>query len=104
MSSFWWGVFGTTIGSAVTLLGQWIKHNWETKNARKRDDGRKALLRQMLDNPGPTGWRKMSTLSRVIGASQDDTARLLIEIGARGSETGNDVWAYAKDKPLPTAD
>jgi hypothetical protein len=58
----------------------------------------------MLDNPGPTGWRRMETLSGVIGASRDETARLLIEVDARCSEKvadGNDVWAYVKNKPLP---
>ena len=46
------------------------------------------------------GWRKMSTLSGVIGASRDETARLLISIKARGSESGEDVWALIKNKPL----
>ncbi|MES2001318.1 MAG: hypothetical protein V4444_03290 [Pseudomonadota bacterium] len=104
MSSFWWGVIGTTVGSALTLLGQWVKYLWETHQTREFDDDRKTLLRQMLDKPGPTGWRKMSTLSGVIGASRDDTARMLIALGARASETGEDVWAYIKDKPLPEAD
>lgn len=104
MSIFWWGVIGTTVGSAVTLLGQWVKYWWETHRARKFDDARKALLRQLLDNPGDTGWRKMSTLSGVIGANREETARLLIELGARASETGTDVWAYIRDQPLPEAD
>ena len=101
---FWWGVVGTTIGSAVTLVGQYAKHRWETNQHLKFDEERKALLRQMLDNPGPTGWRNMSTLASVIGAERTEAARLLIEIGARASETGNDTWAYIKAKPLPCAD
>ncbi len=104
MSDFWWGVFGTTIGSGVTLTGQWIKNRWETNAIRQRDEQRKALLRQMLNNPGPHGWRSMNTLSGVIGLDRDETARLLIEVGARGSEMGNDMWAYLKDKPLPTVE
>jgi len=43
----------------------------------------------------------MKTLSGVIGATRNETARLLIELDARASETGNDVWAYIKDKPIP---
>jgi len=104
MSDFWWGVLGTTIGSATTLFGQWVKFCWESHKAREFDEKRKVLLRSMLDKPGPAGWRKMSTMSQVIGASREDTARLLIELGARASETGGDVWAYIEDKPLPTAD
>lgn len=104
MSDFWLGVSGAAMGSAITLVGQWLKYRWETSTVRTRDDGRKVMLRQLLDNPGETGWRKMSTLSSVIGASPDETARLLIEIGARGSETGNGSWAYCKNMPLPNSD
>ena len=45
----------------------------------------------------------MTTLSSVIGASREETARLLIELGARGNEkaNGNDVWAFIINKPLP---
>jgi hypothetical protein len=105
MTVFWLGILGVTIGSGVTLVGQWIKHRWETKAARDRDEKRKALLRQMLDNPGPKGWRRMEAMSGVIGADREETARLLIEIDARSSEKaadGNDVWAYIKKKPLPS--
>lgn len=104
MSDFWLGVLGAGIGSAITLVGQWLKHRWETSSTRTRDDGRKAMLRQMLNNPGATGWRKMSTLSSVIGSTPEETARLLIEIEARGSETGNGGWAYLKNKPLPNSE
>lgn len=38
--------------------------------------------------------------SGIIGASKDETAKLLIDIGARGSETESDGWACVKDKPL----
>jgi len=41
-------------------------------------------------------WRKLSTLFRVIGADRDTTTRLLIELGARGSEKrgqdGEEFW------------
>lgn len=101
MTEFWAVIIGVVLGSVLTILGQWLKHQWETREARERDRKRKSLLRQMLDNPGPTGWREMSTMSGVIGMSRDETARLLIEIDARASEAGKDVWAYLKDKPLP---
>lgn len=100
----WTGLVGTIIGALMTLLGQWLKHQWEVGERHHRDTARKALLSTMLDNPGPDGWRKMATLSGVIGADRDETARLLIELKARGSETGNDAWAWIKDKPLPSHD
>src|SRR5690606_523685 len=103
MNEFWAGIIGVLVGGAVTVAGQWLKHQWATQDSPARDQKRKALLTQMLNNPGPEGWRDMKTLSGVIGASRDETARLLIEIGARSSETGAGVWAFIKDKPLPQA-
>lgn len=98
----WIGLVGTIVGAMTTLLGQWLKHQWEFSDQRNRDRFRKALLTKMLNNPGPTGWRKMQTLSGVIGADRDEMARLLVKLEARGSETGNDTWAWIKDHPLPS--
>jgi hypothetical protein len=98
------GAVGTIIGALATISGQWVKHHLETKEKSARDNSRRKLLATMLNNPGPNGWRKMETLSRVIGADKDDTARLLVDIGARGCELGNEVWAWIKDKPLPGGD
>ena len=102
-SEFWAALTGAVVGGGLTILGQWFHYIWTTRAKRARDDTRKVMLRKMLDNPGPTGWRTMKTLSNVIGASRDETAQLLIECGARASETGNDSWAYEKHKPLPTS-
>ena len=46
------------------------------------------------------GWRKTATLSRVIGADREVTTRLLIEIGARGSESEDEVWGLIDEHPL----
>ncbi len=49
-------------------------------------------------------WRKLSTLSRVIGADYDETKRLLIAISARGSELPKDnneeAWGLISKHPL----
>lgn len=103
-SEFWAGIIGVVVGGVVTTLGHLIVHHWQTAAARKRDEKRKAILTEMLNNPGPEGWRKMETMANVIGASRDETARLLIELDARASETGKDVWAFIKDKPIPKPD
>lgn len=98
---FWAGIIGVIVGGILTIVGHYILHLVQTEATRKRDEKRKAILTEMLNNPGPDGWRKIETMSNVIGASRDETARLLIELGARASETGTDVWAFIKDKPLP---
>ncbi len=103
-SEFWSGIVGVIIGGGMTLAGQWLRHRWDTSAARRRDAKRRALLEDMLNNPGPNGWRKISTMSAVIGTNEDETARLLIEVGARASETGSGAWAFVKNKPLPAPD
>ena len=103
MNDFWLAIIGVAFGTIGTIITQSVQHCLRTKNERKRDKKRKGLLRTMLDNPGPDGWRKMETMAAVIGADREETARLLIELDARANEKagGNDVWAYIKDKPLP---
>ncbi len=65
------------------------------------DEARKELLLKMLDKKK---WRHLSTLSRVIGADEDTTRRLLIEAGARSSEKertdGEEPWGLISKNPL----
>lgn len=67
--------------------------SWQNRKARALDERRTKLLRQMLKL---RDRRKLSTLARVVGADGDTTRRLLIELGARGSEKprndGEEVW------------
>ena len=98
-AGFWLGVVGAMIGSAMTFFGQWLQHHWQTGQARKLDDKRKAILRDLMAHPGPTGWKGMEGMMQAIGASREETARLLIEMDARGNAQagGNDVWGYIED-------
>ncbi len=92
--SFFGAMFGLITAFSVIAFQHFLSH-WE-------DQGKKKLLRHMLDNPPQgTEWRELSTLARVIGSSEEETTRLLISIKARGSETKNNVWAYVKNHPLP---
>ena len=101
MGEFWSGTLSTLLGAAIAFAGMWFKHYLQTHEQKRRDEGRRAILRRMLDNmPENKEWRHLTTMARVIGASKDETARLLIDIGARGSETDSDGWAYITDKPL----
>ena len=87
-------------GGIIAILGQWFIEWWRAYPQRKLDEARKAYLKEMLDQAGPKGWMKMETLSRVIGASKEDTARLPIELKARGNRQDADVWAYIKYHPF----
>lgn len=50
------------------------------------------------------GWRKLTTLSRVIGANETTTTRVLIEIGARGSEKDDALWGLIENHPFNETD
>ncbi|MCG8493128.1 MAG: hypothetical protein MI743_16020 [Sneathiellales bacterium] len=95
------GLIGVAVGVMLKLAADLIKDHYQSRQSRDLDDRRKSLLKSMLENP-PEGseWRSISSLSSVIGADYPTTTRLLIELGARGSEKGNDVWALLEDKPL----
>lgn len=38
-------------------------------------------------------WRKLETLAHVIGADENETMSLLLELGARASEDGEKLWS-----------
>jgi hypothetical protein len=99
------GLVGAVVGACAAVFGQVMTHHLQTADKRKLDGKRKEYLRRLLTHrPAGVAWRRMSTLSRTIGASEEETARLLIEIGARGNTKDNNVWALIKDKPFPLYD
>ena len=68
MGEFWSGMVGSFIGAAAALAGVWFGHYLQTRRQNQRDEGRRALLRHMLDNkPADTEWRYLTTMARVIG-------------------------------------
>ena len=95
------GFIGSMIGGLLVIGGNlllnWLQHRKE----EALDEARKKLLEKMLNE---ADWRKLSTLFRVIGADRETTTRLLIEIGARGSEKprpdGEEVWGLISKHPL----
>ncbi len=95
------GILGVVVGSLATIGGN-VLLNWlQGRKQKSLDEARKGLLRQMLTE---RDWRKLSTLSRVIGADYDETKRLLIAINARGSELPKDdneeAWGLISKHPL----
>jgi hypothetical protein len=96
------GLLGAVVGAGAVLGSTILQHWLAERQQDKLDAPRMEMLKSMLENP-PQGatWRKIETLSRVIGASRDDTTRLLIKIKARGNEQENDVWGLISKHPLP---
>lgn len=107
-SSFWVamvGFIGVLVGAIVTVLGNIALHKIQDGPRQKLDNSRKELLKNMLNDARfPQGWRKLSTLSRVIGADDETTKRLLFEIGARGSEKDDDMWGLIDRHPFNNSD
>jgi len=97
------GISGAVIGSIATLAGNWLKLFLEEKSKSKKEQPAKDLLTEMLNHKEHT-WRNLSTLSHVIGADEDVTKRLLLEVGARASEDGKALWALKSRAPLKGGD
>jgi hypothetical protein len=95
------GVIGGVVGGMLTVAGNLGLHWLKNQGRRRLERKRKNHLQRMLELKD---WRKLSTLSRVIGADADTTKRLLIEIEARGSEIprddGEEVWGFVSKHPL----
>ena len=87
---------------AGTLASTWLNDYLKNRRPDKLDDGRKKVLRQMLEDQR-FQWREIATLAHVTGADFDTTKRLLLEIDARASENGNDVWGLISRHPFPTS-
>ena len=99
------GLAGAGVGATATLAAVYMQHHFQTRKQEKIDSARRAMLISLLNNP-PAGkeWRRLETLARVIGADHTETTRLLIEVGARGSEREENVWALSALKPLHFSD
>lgn len=96
------GLLGVIVGALIAAINAHLLHIPAHKKDRQLEGARKKILLKMLEATtpqNPNRWRSLSTLSRVIGASEEETKRLLISIDARGSENG-DVWGLLKYHPL----
>jgi hypothetical protein len=93
--------FGAILGIVVTTIGQIARDCLHERSAKRSDKRRIGMLKEMLNYERYT-WRKLSTLSHVIGADESITKELLIELGARGSEDGSDLWGLISRNPFPT--
>ena len=99
------GLCGVLLGAIITVCGNIILHLLQNRNQKIINDKKKALLTAMLSDLRFTdNWRKISTLSRVIGTEEETTKQLLIEIGARGSERDDKLWGLIKYHPLDKID
>jgi hypothetical protein len=95
-------IIGALIGGAATLAGTVLTECIKERRQTKFDEPRKKLLKSMLESGYQ--WRKLETLANVTGLDFADAKRLLVEIGARGSETNANVWGLISRNPVPAHD
>ena len=107
-TSFWVAIValvGVVVGAVISVIGNITLHQMQNSSRKMLDNRRKELLKKMLnDSRFPQGWRKLSTLSRVIGSDIETTKRLLLEVGARGSEKDDDMWGLIERHPFNKSD
>ena len=92
-------LLGAFVGALSSLGGTVLNGYLTDRREKKRNEPARRLLLQMLKTEYE--WRDLSKLANVIGKGADETKGLLLEIGARGSETGKD-WALIDRCPLPS--
>lgn len=97
------GIIGVIVGSVIGIAGQFALHWFQERPKRKADEERKKILKMLLETPDYT-WRKLDRLMHVIGADEETTKRLLLELGARASEDGQPKWGLLKRNPLERAE
>jgi hypothetical protein len=100
VDSGWAAVIGALVGGAATLIGAFLTDFIQQRRQAKADEPRRKLLKKMLE--GGHNWRKLETLANVTGLSPSETKRLLVDIGARGSETDGNLWGLISRNPIPT--
>jgi len=95
------GLLGGIAGAVLTIIGQIILHWFQDRSQRTLDNARKKLLKTMLeDERFLERWRRLETMCSVIGADNETTKRLLVEIDARGSEKDSGLWGLIKYHPF----
>lgn len=89
----------TAIGTVLGFIGNALYIFVQSRIHTRADKQRKEILKKMLNNESMS-WRKLNTLAHVIGSDESTTKTLLLEIGARASEDGNDLWSLIERNPL----
>jgi HEAT repeat protein len=95
------GLVGSIVGGVLVLFGVFVRDWFHQRAESKVDRKRKEILMEMLtDDRFKEQWRELKTLMQVIGADRETTTRLLVELGARGSEKGDDLWGLKEKHPF----
>lgn len=93
-------IVAAILGGVVTVFSQFILHIAQDQWDNRHDKNKTNLLKKLLEDK-QYEWRSIKTLSAVIGESEQETKRLLLQINARGSENADDLWSLIDRNPIP---
>lgn len=80
------------MGGAIAVFPYWaIARLWVVWQSHDLDRARKRRLRNMLRRPEYL-WRRIGTLSAAIGADEQTTRVLLVQISAYPQARNADMW------------
>lgn len=94
-------VLGALVGALTTPLSAWVREHFKNPTTRKSDKLRRKRLKKILLLPTKK-WRSIRYLADAIGADEEKTKRLLLEIDARKSlSQQSNNWALVARAPFP---
>jgi hypothetical protein len=91
MSDGLWAVIGAGVGVLGSVATTYLNARLAQPKPDPVAEARKKLLLSMLSEQR-WKWRDLDVLSHTVGADEQSTMNLLLEIGAQGSEDGQDLW------------
>ena len=101
VDSGWAALLGTFVGSFANIGTTWLSEYLRNRPTDRLAKIRKERLTTLLSGQKYT-WRELSTLCDAIGADEEVTVELLLEIGARRSQAqGKNTWALISRAPFP---
>lgn len=92
-------LIGTALGVFGSLLTTYLNAHLSKAKPDPVAAARKKLLLAMLEDERFT-WRYFDVLCHVIGANEETTKALLLEVGARASEDGQNLWCLVTRHPF----
>jgi hypothetical protein len=81
------------------MMAPLLQYIFKDKPSKTADEKRKQILLQMLTHQ-KYKWRSFDRLKHVVGADDETTKRLLLEIGARASACGKPIWGLITRNPF----
>jgi hypothetical protein len=98
-SEGFWFAAGALVGTLGPIATTWMAARLARQSQYPHYDKKvQAILVHMLS--GKLKWRRLETMARVTGLTEQDVKDYLIELDARGSANNGDLWGLISRNPL----